>query len=265
MSQPAALRKFRAGEAAVEILANSRSLGNVAALQAACIIERSIAEKGRARVIAATGNSQIPLIETLVKQKLDWKAVEFFHMDEYVGISADHPASFRRWIRERIEAPLHPGKMHFLDGDAPDLATEIERYTALLNEAPIDLAFVGFGENGHIAFNDPHEADFEDPATVKTATLDEACRLQQVGEGHFDRLASVPRTALTITCPGLFMAESWVSSVPESRKAQAVRCALEGPVSTACPGSLAQRHPNTFVYLDIHSAALLSVSAPAYS
>jgi glucosamine-6-phosphate deaminase len=265
MSQPFEVRRFRAGEAVVEVHDSPDSLGKAAALKAAQRINQSIARKGRARIIAATGNSQIPLVEAFTRQDINWSAVEVFHMDEYVGVSADHPASFRRWIRERIEAKVHPGHMHYLQGDAPDLDAEIMRYTALLKEAPIDLAFVGFGENGHIAFNDPHEANFDDPATVRIATLDEPCRLQQVGEGHFDGLSSVPRTALTITCPGLFMAESWVSSVPDSRKAKAVRCSLEGPVSTACPGSLAQRHPNTFVYLDAHSAALLSATSPAYS
>jgi glucosamine-6-phosphate deaminase len=259
------MRKFRAGQAVVEIHPSTESLGTAAAVQAAHLINRSIARRGKARIIAATGNSQIPLVEALVKQDIDWNAVEVFHMDEYVSLSADHPASFRRWIRERIENIVHPAQMYYLQGDASDLDAEIERYTVLLRAAPIDVAFVGFGENGHIAFNDPHEADFDDPATVRIASLDEACRLQQVGEGHFDGLASVPHRALTITCSGLFMAENWVSSVPDARKARAVRCALEGPVSTACPGSLAQRHPNTFVYLDTFSAGLLSVNAPAYS
>jgi glucosamine-6-phosphate deaminase len=249
---------FRAGEAVVEIHADSKSLGASAALRAADAIKQAIAKRGRARIIAATGNSQIPLIEALVKQDLDWTVAEVFHMDEYVGIDDDHPASFRRWIRNRIEKAVHPGKMYYLEADRPDLAAEIERYTRLLTEAPIDVAFVGFGENGHIAFNDPHEANFDDPVTVKIATLDEACRTQQVGEGHFDGVASVPRQALTVTCSGLFRAEAWVCSVPEGRKARAVQCALEGPVAPSCPASLAQKHPNSFVYLDSESASLLS-------
>lgn len=265
MSLPMEIRKFRAGEAAVEVHATPESLGTSAASQAALLINKALAARGRARIIAATGNSQIPLVEALAKQDIDWKLVEVFHMDEYVGLAADHPASFRRWIRERIEEVVHPGKMYYLQGDATDLTAEIERYTRLLKEKPIDLAFVGFGENGHIAFNDPHEADFNDPATVRRATLDEACRLQQVGEGHFNALESVPLFALTISCPGLYMAENWVCGVPDTRKARAVQCALEGPISTSCPGSLAQRHPNTFVYLDSHSASLLSMNAPAYS
>jgi glucosamine-6-phosphate deaminase len=198
-------------------------------------------------------------VEALVKQDLDWKRVEIFHMDEYAGMAADHPASFRRWIKTRVEEKVHPGKMNYLAGDAPDLKAEMSRYVQLLNEAPIDLAFVGFGENGHIAFNDPHVADFNDPAVVKRITLDEACRKQQAGEGHFKDVESVPADALTVTCTGLFRANAWICCVPEARKAQAVRNALEGPISVSCPASIVRRHPNAHVYLDQESSSLLSL------
>jgi glucosamine-6-phosphate deaminase len=145
-----------------------------------------------------------------------------------------------------------------LNGDAADLQAEIARYTQLLKQAPIDVAFVGFGENGHIAFNDPPTADFNDPVMVKIVTLDEACRRQQAGEGHFRDLTGVPKEAVTITCSGLFRADAWVCCVPESRKAQAVRDALEGAIAETCPASLVQRHPNAYVYLDTDSAARLS-------
>jgi glucosamine-6-phosphate deaminase len=137
---------------------------------------------------------------------------------------------------------------------------EIQRYSKLLSEAPMDLAFVGIGENGHIAFNDPPVADFNDPAIVKRVTLDYACRKQQAGEGHFPDIESVPKEALTVTCPGLFSALAWVCAVPESRKAEAVRNALEGPISTACPASLVRRHPHAHLFLDRDSAALLGPS-----
>jgi glucosamine-6-phosphate deaminase len=179
-------------------------------------------------------------------------------MDEYVGMSDDHPASFRRWIKSRVADQVHPAKVNYLGGDASDLDREIERYSALLNEAPIDIAFVGFGENGHIAFNDPPVADFHDPAIVKRVKLDERCRAQQAGEGHFKDMQSVPSEALTITCPGLFRAEAWVCSVPDQRKAEAVRCALETPVSETCPASIVREHPNAHVYLDRASASLLA-------
>jgi glucosamine-6-phosphate deaminase len=193
-----------------------------------------------------------------VKQRIDWKAVEIFHMDEYAGMSADHPSSFRLWIRTRIEEKVHPRKTHYLAGDATDLNAEIERYSQLLKEAPIDLAFVGFGENGHIAFNDPHVANFNDPVLVKKIALDEKSRRQQAGEGHFKDVASVPQEALTITCTGLFRARAWVCCVPEARKAEAVRNALEGPIAEVCPASLVRRHPNAYVYLDRDSSSMLS-------
>jgi glucosamine-6-phosphate deaminase len=230
-----------------------------AAEQAARVIRNAIAKHRRARVIAATGNSQIPLVDALVAEKIDWQAVELFHMDEYAGMTADHPSSFRYWIRTRLEEKVHPGVTHYLNGDAHDLDAEMRRYTQLLQEAPIDVAFVGFGENGHIAFNDPPVADFNDPATVKVITLDEACRKQQAGEGHFSDVAAVPKEAVTITCPGLFQARSWICCVPETRKAEAVRNALEGPISEACPASLVRRHPNANVYLDSDSASRLSL------
>jgi glucosamine-6-phosphate deaminase len=257
MSVLNAPRQFHAGAARIQVYPSRAALGAAAAEHAATLINRAIQERGRARVIAATGNSQLALAEALVMQPIDWKSVELFHMDEYAGMSAQHPASFRLWIRTRLEEKVHPLKTHYLAGDAADLDAEIARYSKLLNDAAIDVAFVGFGENGHIAFNDPPVADFRDPATVKLVSLDEACRKQQAGEGHFPDLASVPQKAVTITCPGLFRANAWVSCVPERRKAEAVRCALEGPISEACPASLVRRHPNASVYLDNESASLL--------
>ena len=258
MSLLNAPRTFHAGAARIQVYSSPASLGEAAAEHAAALITSAIQDHGRARVIAATGNSQIPFVSALVKQPVDWKSVELFHMDEYAGMAPNHPASFRLWIRTRIEEQIHPFKTHYLVGDAADLDAEIERYSALLLKAPIDLAFVGFGENGHIAFNDPPVADFRDPATVKRVVLDEACRKQQAGEGHFPDLASVPKEAVTITCTGLFRANAWVSCVPERRKAEAVRNALEGPITEACPASLVRRHPNASVYLDSESASLLA-------
>ena len=234
------------------------ALGQAAAERAAGLINSALSTRGRARVIVATGNSQLALVESLVRSDINWKAIEIFHMDEYVGLPADHPASFRRWIKTRVSDVVHPAKVNYLAGDAADLGREIERFSALLNQAPIDLAFVGFGENAHIAFNDPPVANFRDPATVKRVKLDERCRAQQAGEGHFKDVESVPIDALTITCPGLFRAYAWVCSVPDLRKAEAVRCALEGPISETCPASIVREHPHAHVYLDRASASLLS-------
>jgi glucosamine-6-phosphate deaminase len=247
------------GSANVAVYLSKSDAGKVAAEKAAEVIAQAIQQVGVARIIVATGNSQLEVSAELVKTKLvDWSRVEIFHMDEYVGIPQDHPSSFRYWIRQRVEEIVHPRKVNYLDGDAPNLAAEIERYSNLLTAAPIHLAFVGFGENGHIAFNDPPVADFADPAIVKRVTLDTACRHQQAGEGHFANFDAVPKEAVTVTCPGLFRAENWICCVSDSRKAEAVRNALEGPISTACPASLARNHPNTWVYLDTASAGLLN-------
>jgi glucosamine-6-phosphate deaminase len=249
--------EFRAGNARVAVHDSAHSAGTAAGEGAARIIRDAVAKKGRARVIAATGNSQIPFVEALINENINWKAVELFHMDEYAGIQPDHPSSFRHWIRTRLEEKVHPRVTHYLNGDAADLQAEMMRYTELLKQAPIDVAFVGFGENGHIAFNDPAVADFNDPVMVKIVTLDEACRRQQAGEGHFSDVAAVPREAVTITCSGLFRADAWICCVPEGRKAQAVRNALEGAISEACPASLVRRHPNAGVYLDTDSGAFV--------
>jgi glucosamine-6-phosphate deaminase len=255
------LYAFESGTARVSVYASAKQAGAAAAARSAQLIKAATATQNAARVIGATGNSQIPLAEALIHETIAWQAVEFFHMDEYVGMSAGHPASFRRWIKSRIEDKVHPKITHYMQGDAADLNAEIARYSQLLNAAPIDLAFVGFGENGHIAFNDPPVADFNDGATIKVITLDEACRRQQADEGHFSDVAAVPRQAMTITCPGLFRAKAWVCCVPEGRKADAVRNALEGPISEVCPASLVRRHPNAFVYLDADSASKLSIAA----
>jgi glucosamine-6-phosphate deaminase len=241
-----------------QVFESRQQLGEAAAQRAASLIQSAVAERGRARVIVATGNSQLAFIDALASMPgLPWKSVEIFHMDEYAGMSDTHPASFRKWIRERVVEKVNPAKAHYIIGDAPDLKAECERYSQLLNSAPVDLAFVGIGENGHIAFNDPHVANFKDPLTMKVVDLDEACRKQQVGEGHFASLDEVPREALTLTCPALMRAEHLVCSVPDARKANAVKRSIEGPISEACPGSLLRTHPDAVLFLDKQSASLL--------
>ena len=265
MPAPEPVRAFQCGQAKINVFSSAQRLGAAAAETAASLITQAIQHNGTARIIAATGNSQIPFVESLVQQPISWHAVELFHMDEYAGMSAEHPASFRRWIRTRLAEKVDPKACYYIAGDAPDLEAEIKRYAELLMAAPIDLAFVGFGENGHIAFNDPPVADFNDPLVIKKVALDEACRRQQAGEGHFPDLASVPRKAVTITCPGLFRAKAWVCCVPERRKARAVKNALEEPVSEACPASLVRTHPNAYVNLDIESASLLTSQAAVFT
>jgi glucosamine-6-phosphate deaminase len=243
----------------VDIFETKTSASAAAAAAAAVTIRSALAAKGRARIMVGTGNSQLEMIGFLARERdIDWSRVEAFHLDEYVGISKDHPASFRFWIRTRFAEKVRPKVTHYLEGDSKNLDAMLQAYGQDLTSAPVDLAFVGIGENGHIAFNDPHVADFQDPLIVKRVTLDEACRQQQVGEGHFPDIGSMPQEALSVTCTGLFRAERWICCVPDRRKASAVKNSLEGPLTTACPGSLVRRHPSASLYLDMASASLLS-------
>ena len=243
----------------IRIFDNKQALGAAAAEDAARLLNAAIRERGRARVIFSAANSQLEMIEALTSHAgIDWSSVEVFHVDEYVGVADTHPTSFRRWVREHVAERVKPWKVHYLAGDAADLEAEAARYAALLATAPIDISFLGFGENGHIGFNDPHEADFHDPLAVRVVTLDERCRLQQVGEGHFPNLEAVPTLGYTLTCPTLVSATNVICCVPDLRKAEAVRNALEGPISPACPGSVLRLHPRASLYLDPESASLLS-------
>lgn len=247
---------------AVEIFATGGLAAAAAAEAAAAALRFSLRRRGHARIMVGTGNSQLGMIRALAQLPgIEWAKVDAFHLDEYVGIAASHPSSFRYWIRHRFEEKVRPRSVQYIEGDAADLDAMLRDYARQLLAAPIDLAFVGIGENGHIAFNDPHVADFDDVQVVKRVVLDEACRGQQVGEGHFPALDLVPREAITVTCSGLFRAAQWICCVPDRRKAKAIKGSLEGPLSPACPGSLVCAHPAAAVYLDLESASLL---APGY-
>jgi glucosamine-6-phosphate deaminase len=266
MAAASDVRRLLYGTARVEIYPSRQALGLTAAAEAARLIAEAARERGRARIIVATGNSQLDVIPALVDTPgVPWKSVEVFHLDDYIGMPPTHPSSFRYWIKHRIEDRVHPGVVNYIVGDAADLDLELERYAALLNETPIDLAFVGFGENGHIAFNDPHVADFDDPLTIKRVAIDEASRRQQAGEGHFESPAAVPQDAITVTCSALLRARAWICAVPELRKAPAVRDALEGTITTKCPASIVRQHPHATVYLDRESASLLASYSKAKS
>jgi glucosamine-6-phosphate deaminase len=242
----------------VRVYRTQAELAAAAALLAAETLRAAVAARGRARAILASATSQIPFLEALVRQPdLDWSRITLFHMDEYLGIADTHPASFRRFLRERVERRCQPEAFHYLAGDAPEPLKEIERYRALLAAAPVDLCCLGIGENGHLAFNDPHVADFNDPHAVKLVQLDEACRRQQVGEGCFPTLESVPQYAYTLTIPTLCAAEKLIGVVPERRKAEAVQAAIQGPLATSCPASILRRKPQGTLFLDADSASLL--------
>jgi glucosamine-6-phosphate deaminase len=245
----------------IRIFDTKQELGLAAAERAAAAIGEAIARGAQARVIAATGASQFEFLDALTgKTGIDWGHVEMFHLDEYVGVSDSHPASFRRYLRERIVERVRPGTFHFLAGDAADPAAECRRVGALLAQAPIDVAFVGIGENGHLAFNDP-PADFETEETYLVVELDEACRRQQLGEGWFASLDDVPRRAISMSIRQILKSREILCIVPDARKAKAVSECLEGAVSPLHPSSILQTHAATTVYLDRDSAALLKRSA----
>lgn len=230
-----------------------------AAAEAAASLRAAIATRGEANVMLATGNSQLLfLVELVGMAGIEWDRVRAFHMDEYVGLSAWHSASFQRYMRERVAANLPVMEFHYLAGDAPDPEAEAARYEALLRANPLDLCCAGIGENGHLAFNDPPVADFDDPRDVKVVALDEASRRQQVGEGHFATIDDVPTHAITVTIPALLRAHRVLVIVPEARKAKPVHDALYGPITTACPASTLRRQANATLYLDPESSALLA-------
>lgn len=249
---------FVVGDLRVRVFDTVDDLAFAAAYDVAGAVNRAVEDRGEANVMFASGLSQVAFLDALVaRPDVDWTRVAGFHMDEYVGMAPDHPASFRRYMREHVVARVQPAEFHELRGDAPDVDAEIERYTKLLEAHPLDVCCLGIGENGHLAFNDPPIADFDDPVDVKVVDLDERCRAQQVGEGHFPTIADVPPRALTVTIPALLRARTVVVVVPEARKAKPVHDALDGPVSTDCPASILRRHPHATLYLDAGSSSLL--------
>ena len=247
---------------AIEVHPNRAAMGRVAGQAAAAYLRGLIAAQGRARVIFACAPSQDEFLAALVAcEGVDWTRVVAFHMDDYVGLGGDHPQSFRRYLREHLLSRVKLGAFHPLPAEESDSAAVCRRYGALLAEAPIDLICLGIGENGHIAFNDPPVANFADPAWVKVAELDTACRQQQVNDGCFPSLAEVPRRALTLTIPVFRAARRLSIHVPGPRKAAAVRAALRGPIETACPASILRLHPDALLYLDVDSAARLHLDS----
>lgn len=262
MNAPAApngpVREFQVEVLPVRVYATPEAMARAAAARAAAVLREALARQGSARAILASATSQIQFLEALTAApEIDWSRVTLFHMDEYLGIDAGHPASFRRFLRDRVHARVPAATFHYLGGDAPEPLREVARYTALLAAAPVDLCCLGIGENGHVAFNDPPVADFADPHTVKLVQLDEPCRQQQVGEGCFPTLEAVPRYAYTLTVPALCRAGCLVGVVPDLRKAAAVRDALEGPVATRCPASILRRQAHATLFLDAAAASRL--------
>ena len=235
------------------------SLGGAAAEQAATAIRRAIRDHGQARVIAATAASQLEFLDALTKATdIEWQRVELFHLDEYIGLPITHPGSFRKMLLEQLIQKTGISRYHLLDGDA-DAPDVVRRASAALASAPVDIAFVGIGENGHLAFNDP-PADFETQEPYLIVNLDEACRLQQVGEAWFSDISQVPTQAISMSVRQILKAKEILAVVPDTRKAQAVKACFEGEISPMAPASILRTHPNATIYLDHNSAALLSTA-----
>jgi len=241
----------------IKILDDKKALGLAAAEHAAKSLRVVLRENGAARIVAATGASQVEFLDALTSAvDIDWSRVELFHLDEYVGLPSTHPASFRKYILERIISKTGISRHHLLKGDSDPQTVARVVGQGLLQRA-VDIAFVGIGENGHLAFNDP-PADFATEEPYLVVTLDEACRQQQVNEGWFEKLDDVPKRAISMSIRQIMRAREIIAVIPEGRKAAAVKACLEGEINTMAPASILREHPNVTIYLDQDSASLLT-------
>lgn len=241
----------------VKIFETKEEMGKAGAKKAARILKEAIEEKNEAIFVAATGASQFEFLENLTSiPSIDWSKTAMFHLDEYVGIPETHPASFRKYLKERLINKVHPGAVHLINGDAEDPGSECDRLGKIISQKEIDVAFVGIGENGHLAFNDP-PADFDTEKPYLVVELDEASRRQQLGEGWFERLDDVPRRAISMSIKQIIKSKNIICIVPDARKAQAVKDCLEGNISSDHPASILRKHENAFLFLDKDSARLL--------
>ena len=231
-------------------------LGKASAQHAASLINAAIQTQGYARILLSTGASQFPFFTEFVKQPIDWSKVEMFHLDEYVGISEEHPASFKRYLLDRFVNIVNPGKYYLINGEKQPEET-IAELTALLNEKPVDVGLIGIGENGHIAFNDP-PADFNDTRAYKVVTLDDRCLQQQIGEGWFKTVEETYKQAISMTCPQIMKCKSIISVVPYKVKAEAIYNTLTREITPEVPATLMKTHADCTVYCDADSASLLN-------
>jgi glucosamine-6-phosphate deaminase len=240
----------------IHVAGTAENAGLLAAQTGAALLRDAIARNGSAGIILATGMSQVPMLDALLQEEMDWARVTAFHLDEYVGITEDHPASFRRYLRERFTSKVPLAAMHFLDADSASPEDECKRAGDILRQTPVDVAFVGIGENGHLAFNDP-PADFETDEPYLVVALDEKCRMQQVGEGWFAGLEDVPTHAVSMSIRQILHSNTVVCTCPDARKAEAVAATLEGPITPLTPASILRVHPDCRFYLDTASAGKL--------
>lgn len=239
----------------VFIYKTKEELGRTAARKGAELIRKAINKKGEATIIVATGSSQFEMLNELTNTKVDWSKVTAFHLDEYMGIPDTHDASFRKYLKERFVDQITLGAFHYIDGEA-NAPEECERLAELINGKPVDVAFIGIGENGHLAFNDP-PADFETEAPYIQVSLDKECRMQQMGEGWFSSFEEVPATAISMSIKQILKSANIICSVPDQRKAEAVKNAIEKQVSPDYPASVLKTHDRTWLFLDRGSSSLL--------
>ncbi len=240
----------------IRVFEDRRSLGETAAEHAAGLIRNAIRERGSARIVAATAASQKEFLQALTSAPgIDWRVVEAFHLDEYIGLPITHPGSFRKMLMEQLISKTGIVHYHLLDGDG-DVAAVIDRANAALASAPIDVGFLGIGENGHLAFNDP-PADFEVEDPYLVVSLDEACRLQQVGEAWFADISQVPQQAISMSVRQIMKIKEVLAVAPGTRKAAAIQQCFAGEISPMAPASILRNHPLATIYLDRESAALL--------
>ena len=247
------IKSFRKDKLNVMVYTREADMGLAAARFTAARLREATGSRGSACLILATGTSQYSFLDALKREQLEWHKISVFHLDEYTGIPETHPASFRRYLRERILDEVNPGRVFLINGSSSDLEGEMERYESLLRNNPVDIACIGIGENGHIAFNDPPVADFNDPAWVKEVELDHACRMQQLGEGWFPSLDDVPEHAVTLTVPAIMASRAISCVVPGRRKLAAVIDTLNGDITEACPASVLRRHNDATLFLDSES------------
>jgi glucosamine-6-phosphate deaminase len=241
----------------VKIFRTKQQMCKAAAEKAAEILISTIKKKGEATFIAATGASQFEFLENLTSiPSIDWSKTTMFHLDEYVGLPETHPASFRKYLKERLINKVHPGNVHLIKGDAKSPESECERLGKIIIQKEIDVAFVGIGENGHLAFNDP-PADFNTKKPYLVVELDDACRKQQLGEGWFKSFDDVPKRAISMSINQIMESKNIICTVPDSRKAQAVKDCLEGDITPDNPASILRNHESAFLFLDKNSAKLL--------
>jgi glucosamine-6-phosphate deaminase len=251
-----AVRIMKVDKLQARVYVDRQALGRAAAADVAAKMRELLAAKPLSMIFAAA-QSQVEFLEALIAAKgIDWARVTAFHMDEFIGLPGTAPQSFGRWLRDRLFDKVRPGKVHYLDGMAKDVEKECARYGALLQASPPDITCMGIGENGHLAYNDPPEARFDDPRPVRQVDVTLASRQQQVNEGCFPALKDVPTTAMTLTIPTLLAAPWIYSMVPGARKAAAVKRTLEGAIATDCPATILRRHDRAVLYLDRDSSTL---------